>query len=210
MSGLQTGIRPLIPSHWLGPPLQPLLTSTDPNKGLKVEYTRCCGSQTQRDVPGSCVQPGGICELEKRTELGGGRTWRTDQCNSHLSREQKACPWHGHPSTYWEKTSPLIFPKQQQQALNISACISRNSALRQPSTPSVSSPQKRIIYSPAARSTDPRVTLQAWEVNDNPTPVFLPGEFHGQRSLVSYSPWGCKESDMTERHSLHFTSLHME
>ena len=30
------------------------------------------------------------------------------------------------------------------------------------------------------------------------TPVFLPGEFHGQRSLVGYSPWGQKESDMTE------------
>ena len=27
--------------------------------------------------------------------------------------------------------------------------------------------------------------------------VFLPGEFHGQRSLAGYSPWGCKESDMT-------------
>ena len=31
------------------------------------------------------------------------------------------------------------------------------------------------------------------------TPVFLPGEFHGQRSLESYSPEGCKESDMTEQ-----------
>ena len=31
-----------------------------------------------------------------------------------------------------------------------------------------------------------------------PTPVFLPGESHGQRSLVGYSPWGCKEVDMTE------------
>ena len=30
-------------------------------------------------------------------------------------------------------------------------------------------------------------------------PVFLPGEFHGQRSLVDCSPWGCKELDMTER-----------
>ena len=28
--------------------------------------------------------------------------------------------------------------------------------------------------------------------------VFLPGEFHGQRSLAAYSPWVCKESDMTE------------
>ena len=30
------------------------------------------------------------------------------------------------------------------------------------------------------------------------TPVFLPEESHGQRSLVGYSPWGHKESDMTE------------
>ena len=30
------------------------------------------------------------------------------------------------------------------------------------------------------------------------TPVFLPGEFHGQKNLVGYSPWGCKESDTTE------------
>jgi len=29
-------------------------------------------------------------------------------------------------------------------------------------------------------------------------PVFLPGESHGQRSLVGYSPWGRKELDMTE------------
>ena len=34
------------------------------------------------------------------------------------------------------------------------------------------------------------------------TPVFLPGEFHGQRSLVGYSPWGSKESDTTERLTL--------
>ena len=36
---------------------------------------------------------------------------------------------------------------------------------------------------------------RAWQA----TPVFLPGESHGQRSLVGYSPWGCKESDMTEQ-----------
>ena len=35
-----------------------------------------------------------------------------------------------------------------------------------------------------------------------PTPVFLPGKSHGWRSLVGYSPWGCKESDTTEW--LHF------
>ena len=32
-----------------------------------------------------------------------------------------------------------------------------------------------------------------------PTPVLLPGELHGQRSLLGYSPWGRKESDTTER-----------
>ena len=30
------------------------------------------------------------------------------------------------------------------------------------------------------------------EGNGNSTPVFLPGKFHGQRSLVGFSPWGCK------------------
>ena len=30
------------------------------------------------------------------------------------------------------------------------------------------------------------------------TPAFLHGEFHGQRSLAGYSPWGHKESDMSE------------
>ena len=32
-----------------------------------------------------------------------------------------------------------------------------------------------------------------------PTPVFFPGKSHGQRSLIGYSPWGRKESDMTEQ-----------
>ena len=36
---------------------------------------------------------------------------------------------------------------------------------------------------------------EAWQ----PTPVFLPGEFHGQRSLAGCSPWGHRESDMTEQ-----------
>ena len=35
---------------------------------------------------------------------------------------------------------------------------------------------------------------KAWQ----PSPVFLPGESRGQRSLAGYSPWGHKESDMTE------------
>ena len=39
-------------------------------------------------------------------------------------------------------------------------------------------------------------------------PVFLSGESHGQRSLAGYSPWGCAESDRTERPTLSlFTAM---
>ena len=37
----------------------------------------------------------------------------------------------------------------------------------------------------------------------NETSVFLPGEFYGQRSLVGYGPWGCKELDTPEHPSTH-------
>ena len=43
------------------------------------------------------------------------------------------------------------------------------------------------------------LTFMHWRRKWQPTPVFLPGEFHGWRSLVGYSPWGHKESDTTER-----------
>ena len=38
-----------------------------------------------------------------------------------------------------------------------------------------------------------------WRRKWHPPPVFLPGKTHGQRSLVDYSPWGCKELDTTEQ-----------
>ena len=48
-------------------------------------------------------------------------------------------------------------------------------------------------------------SLDIWRRKWQPTPVLLPGESHGGRSLVAYSPWGRKESDTTER--LHFRHL---
>ena len=39
----------------------------------------------------------------------------------------------------------------------------------------------------------------------HPTPVLLPGKSHGWRSLVGCSPWGCLESDTTERLHFHFS-----
>ena len=46
---------------------------------------------------------------------------------------------------------------------------------------------------------DPWVRKIPWSRKWQHTLVFLPGKFHGQRSLVGYSPGGCKESDMTEQ-----------
>ena len=58
---------------------------------------------------------------------------------------------------------------------------------------------------PAIRET--RVRFLAgkipWRRKWKPTPVFLPGESHGQRSLAGYSPQDHKESDMTERLTFH-------
>ena len=45
-----------------------------------------------------------------------------------------------------------------------------------------------------------------WRRKWQPTPVLLPGKFHRQRSLVGYSPWDCKELDMTEQLHFHFNA----
>ena len=49
---------------------------------------------------------------------------------------------------------------------------------------------------------DPWVGKIPWRRAGQPTPVSLPREFHGQRSLAGYSPWDCKESDTAERLTL--------
>ena len=53
-----------------------------------------------------------------------------------------------------------------------------------------------MVKNPPANAGDaasiPGLGRSPGEGNGNPTPVFLPGEFHGQRSLEGYSPWGHK------------------
>ena len=39
----------------------------------------------------------------------------------------------------------------------------------------------------------------SWRRDWQSAPIFLPGKFHGQRSMMGYSPWGWKESDMVEQ-----------
>jgi len=58
----------------------------------------------------------------------------------------------------------------------------------------------RLNYIPLYSSS-----IYFWRRQWHPTPVLLPGKSHGQRSLVGCSPWGCKESDMTEQLHFHFS-----
>jgi len=62
--------------------------------------------------------------------------------------------------------------------------------------PAVTRRCKRLGFNPWVRKTPWR---RAWQ----PTPVFLPGESHGQRRLAGDSPWRRKESDTTERARTH-------
>ena len=60
----------------------------------------------------------------------------------------------------------------------------------------VKNPSMQEIHAPSLGQKIP------WRRECQPTPVFLPGEVHGQRSLTGYNPWGWKESDMTEQLTL--------
>ena len=70
---------------------------------------------------------------------------------------------------------------------------------------------QQVKNPPASRSWSyPWVGKIPWRRAWQPTPVFLPGESHGLRSLVGYSLWGCKESDMTECLSTHIHTHHIQ
>ena len=61
----------------------------------------------------------------------------------------------------------------------------------------------KVSICKAVNRFNPWVRKIHWRRKWQPTPVFLPGKFHGQKSLAGYSPWGHKESDATEQLSLH-------
>ena len=58
--------------------------------------------------------------------------------------------------------------------------------------------KKKICLQHERPRFDPWVRKIPWRREWLPTPIFLPGECHGQRNLAGYSPWGLKELDMTE------------
>ena len=62
-----------------------------------------------------------------------------------------------------------------------------------------------MVKNPSASAGGPREASSILGLGRSPgegngnTPEFLPGKSHGQRSLVGYSPWGWKDSDMTKQ-----------
>ena len=78
----------------------------------------------------------------------------------------------------------------------------------------MSFPHGTVVKNPPAKARDRRhrfnlwVGMIPWSRKWQPTPVFLPGKFHRQRSLADYSPKDSKESDTTElsMHSLESNS----
>ena len=65
----------------------------------------------------------------------------------------------------------------------------------------------RILLKCRRLGFDPSVGKIPWRREWHPTPVFLPGEAHGQRSLAAYSPRGHKESYTTERLTLSLSQI---
>ena len=64
-------------------------------------------------------------------------------------------------------------------------------------------PGGSVVKNPPANAGywgfDPQVGKIPWRSKWQPTAVFLPGKSHGERSLLGYSPFACKELDMSER-----------
>ena len=113
-----------------------------------------------------------------------------------------------------------ISGKGQRKLLPVSSCIIRHPVHSSPQTlPSSTHPVfiTRTSYQgfpddlpgkESARNAgdigdDRWFPKNPWRRQWHPTPVFLPGKFHGQRSLVGYSLWSCKELDTTEHTHTH-------
>ena len=67
---------------------------------------------------------------------------------------------------------------------------------------------KRICLKCRRTRFDPWVGKIPWTREWQPTPAFLPGEFHGQRSLACCSPWDPEELDTTERQNWTELTIH--
>ena len=112
----------------------------------------------------------------------------------HLSSSPNR-PWSSLlPCGVWGGPSPgFLFQGEEERRIRMSESqISAVMATVHSSIngDEVNKKKKRICLQCRRRRFDPRVRKIPWRREWLPTPVFLPGEFHGRRSLASHSPWG--------------------
>ena len=112
--------------------------------------------------------------------------------------EWKECSWSSWASVLGRSSLPwcllLLFP------VNL---ISRSRV----SGASLVAQMVKICLQCRRPGSDPWIGKISWGWEWLPTPVFWPQQFHGQRSLAGYTPWGCKESNPAEQLSFSvFTS----
>ena len=92
--------------------------------------------------------------------------------------------------------APATSAKKKTELPRLHRCLSSRSLPQQESWDGVSTQE---ACNAGDLGSSPGLEKIPWRREWKPIPVFLPGEFHGLRSLVSYSLWGHKESDKTER-----------
>ena len=145
-------------------------------KARKREKRRCCRSALMLIINADIAKmPLSLCRAD---------------CDSETRRPEFE-PWLCHSLTEWPWASCLA----SQKPGVLTSKISVNASL-----------MAQVVKSPLAMQ-EAQVWSLCWEdpLEKGSTPVFLPGESHGQRSLAGCCSWGHKESDTTERLAL---SLH--
>ena len=167
-----------------------LKTHTEGNTASSSKYlTFSAHPQTQRDGEGSVVKAEGSlgCWGALWSKEGGDSPFR-----GHVGHQVKLCvlgAWH----TRTDAVRASLPGRPGPPALRLPMC-KLSWRLR----------RWRICLQCRRPGFDPWVRRIPWRREWLPTPVFLPGESHGQRSLAGCSPWGPKESDMTEQLTLVF------
>ena len=105
--------------------------------------------------------------------------------------------WSRRSSGWWEESAHQTLIQVRREHLSICDSVKENSHFWNNGVCSEHLPLGFKGYQGIFNGFGPWVGTIPWRRKWKPTPVFLPGKPHGQRSLEGYSPWGPKELDMT-------------
>ena len=151
------------------------------------------GNYTEKDSGQLCMVRGIMLRLEAGGE-GGAR--RTTLWVWGMSQEITSFP-----NYFWGRAERALVGSMLTKEIIILTplpFLTLHTNNHNPNTHTQWPCGKESAYQYRRCGFNPWVGKIPWRTKWQPTPVFLPGASHGQRSLVGYSPGGCKESDPTE------------